>query len=289
MRAMLVQSERLASIGLLSAGVAHEINNPLAFIANNLAVLERDLGGLLDLIAAYETCRDLIADQGPEALQRIVDIEDDLDWAYVRENLGRMIDRTRDGVQRVANIVQNLRGLARTAPPKLEPALLPDLVSPALEMVRGRLRRRHIEVKLELQTADKLLCVPTQIGQVILNLLVNAIQAIEATDRAEGNEIRIATYSRPGYQVVEVGDNGCGIPAESMSHLFDPFFTTKEVGEGTGLGLSISHGIVTGHGGRIEVESVPGEGSTFRVELPDPPVMSEVVILDSPATPSPAP
>jgi two-component system, NtrC family, sensor kinase len=269
MRAMLMQTEKLASIGLLSAGVAHEINNPLAYIANNLAVLERDLAGVRELVAAYESARDAMAAAAPEALRRVDQIADELDWPYVRDNLGRMIGRTRDGVQRVANIVQNLRGLARTSPPKLEPAPLSDLIPAALEMVQGRLRRGHIEVEVRAADLPRLDCVPTQISQVLLNLLINAIQAVEEAGRPEGGHVRIATRAEGGYQVVEVEDDGVGIAPEQIPNLFDPFYTTKPVGEGTGLGLAISHGIVTGHGGRIEVESRPGRGTCFRVFLPE--------------------
>jgi PAS domain S-box-containing protein len=265
MRAMLMQSEKLASIGLLSAGVAHEINNPLAFIANNLAVLERDLKGVLDMVAVYEEAEEELS---AEARDRVRTLADDLDWAYVRDNLGRMITRTREGVQRVASIVQNLRGLARTAPPKLEPALLGDLIDGALEMVQGRLRRHHIAVETDIRTPLKIACVPSQIGQVILNLLVNAIQAVESHTLSDDNRIRIATRQEPQAQVIEFHDTGAGIPTDALPRLFDPFFTTKPVGEGTGLGLAISHGIVTGHGGRIEVENEPRQGACFRVVLP---------------------
>jgi PAS domain S-box-containing protein len=269
MRQMLMQSEKLASIGLLSAGVAHEINNPLAYIANNLAVLERDVTGILAMVSAYESAGWTLEAEAPEAAERVATLSEELDWQYVRENVGRLIARTRDGVQRVANIVQNLRGLARTAPPKLEPAQLQDLIAAAIEMVQGRLRRGGVEIELDVRTAPKLLCVPSQIGQVILNLLVNAIQATEeSTPPPGGHRIRVSTRSTPTEQVVEIADTGPGIPAEALPRLFDPFFTTKPVGEGTGLGLSISHGIVTGHGGRIEVESEPGQGSRFRVVLP---------------------
>ena len=269
MRAMLMQSEKLASIGLLSAGVAHEINNPLAYIANNLAVLERDLKGVSELLTLYESgASHLPAD----LVARVESLREELDWDYVRDNLARLLSRTRDGVQRVANIVQNLRSLARTSPPKLEPALLSDLIDGALDMVQGRVRRHHIDIQVEKNTTVKILCVPSQIGQVILNMLVNAIQAVESVNRPTGNVIRITTRQQPDAQVIELTDNGCGIPPEAIPQLFDPFYTTKPVGEGTGLGLSISHNIVTGHGGHIDVESEVGKGASFRVVLPWKPV-----------------
>jgi signal transduction histidine kinase len=266
---MLTQSEKLASIGLLSAGVAHEINNPLAYVGNNLAVLERDLAGVLQMIALYEQAGEVLASAAPELLQQIEDVSEEIDWAYVRDNLHRMLARTRDGVQRVANIVSNLRGLARTSPPKMETVLIADLLESALEMIRGRMRRHNIEVKVE-HAADtpRLTCVPSQISQVILNLLINAVQAIETTGSMEGGLIRFTTAREGDSLLITIADNGCGIDPASIPQLFDPFFTTKSVGEGTGLGLSITHGIITGHSGRIDVESRPSEGTCFRVYLP---------------------
>jgi signal transduction histidine kinase len=266
---MLVQSEKLASIGLLSAGVAHEINNPLAYVGNNLAVLERDLTGVLQMVGYYEQAEPVLESAAPALLRQIKDVSEEIDWAYIRDNLHRMLARTRDGVQRVANIVSNLRGLARTSPPKMETVLIPDLLESALEMIRGRMRRHSIEVKVE-HAADipRLSCVPSQISQVILNLLINAVQAIEATGRESGGLVRFSTERREDTVVISIADNGCGIEESALPQLFDPFFTTKSVGEGTGLGLSISHGIITGHGGRIDVESCPGQGTCFRVFLP---------------------
>ncbi len=274
MRAMLVQSEKLASIGLLSAGVAHEINNPLAYVGNNLAVLERDFKGVLAMMEQYEQAHTRLEEVEPELLRKIEDLSEDLDWPYVRTNLERMLTRTREGVQRVANIVQNLRGLARTSPPKLEAVLIPDLIAPALEMIQGRIRRQGVEVVQEHQAPRRVMCVAPQISQVVLNLLVNAIQAIEASGREQGGRIEVKTRPVGDYYVIEIADDGCGIDPESLPKLFDPFFTTKPVGEGTGLGLSISHGIVTGHGGKIEVESTPGQGTRFRVLLPLTPSLS---------------
>jgi signal transduction histidine kinase len=138
----------------------------------------------------------------------------------------------------------------------------------SLEMIRGRMRRRGIQVQLDYGPIPKLRCVATQISQVLLNLLVNAVQAIEASGRQGDGRIRVATRQDGDQLILEVEDNGTGIDPKDLPHLFDPFFTTKPVGEGTGLGLSISHGIITGHGGRIEVDSRPGEGSCFRIHLP---------------------
>jgi len=268
MRAMLVQSEKLASIGLLSAGVAHEINNPLAYVGNNLAVLDRDFKGVLAMMACYEGAHPVLAEAEPARLARVEELSEDLDWPYVRDNLERMLTRTREGVQRVANIVQNLRGLARTSPPKMEPVLIPELIAPALEMIQGRIRRRGVEVVQSHESPRRVPCVASQISQVMLNLLVNAVQAIESSGREHGGRIAISTHPEGDYYAVEIADDGSGIDPESLPRLFDPFFTTKPVGEGTGLGLSISHGIVTGHGGRIEVDSAPGRGTRFRVLLP---------------------
>ena len=268
MRAMLAHTDRLASIGLLSAGVAHEINNPLAYVQNNLAVLQRDLNGLLELLEVYESTRDLVAASNPALQARIDAVAEEIDWSYIREHLQPILERTREGVKRVANIVGKMRGLARTSLPQWEKVSFTELVESTLEMMRGRLRHLNVEVAVRQEDVELVECVPDQLSQVLLNLLINSLQAIEASGRQEGGRIEVAARLSGPWVEISVTDNGCGIDPASIDHVFDPFYTTKPVGEGTGLGLAISHGIVTGHGGRLEVSSRPGEGTTFRILLP---------------------
>jgi two-component system NtrC family sensor kinase len=267
MHARVVQSEKLASLGMLSAGVAHEINNPLAYIGNNLAVLERDTGSLLTLVATYEKANDLLASSRPELLGEIDRLNEECDFPYIKGNLDKILRSTRQGVTRVAEIVHNLRDFARLDRAAVDQIDIHEALSSALEMIRGRLHRRHISVEEEKSELPLVSASPVQINQVFLNLLINAMQAIEATHQEDGRII-IRTQCNTKDVIIEIVDNGCGIPAEVLPQIFDPFFTTKTVGDGTGLGLSITHGIVQDHGGRMEVESTPGRGTCFRVILP---------------------
>jgi PAS domain S-box-containing protein len=268
MRSALMQTEKLASIGLLSAGIAHEINNPLAYVANNIAVLDADLKGFLNLLDIYEAARPELERVAPELARRVAELAETMDLGYARANLERILSRTREGVQRITRIVQSLRSLARTDPAGMEEIDIAELVDMSLEVFRGMFKRYNIAVELQHEPSPRLRCVSTQISQVLLNVLVNAMQAIEAAGRGPEGRLRIATRPLGHELLIEIADNGCGIAAPDLPRIFDPFFTRKPVGEGTGLGLSISHGIVTGHGGRIEVESQPGSGSIFRIYLP---------------------
>lgn len=267
MRAVLLQNEKLASIGLLSAGIAHEINNPLAFVTNNLVVLERDCAGLLELVQLYDGIRDRLAALDPALATRAAALAETVDLPYVAANLGRVLRRTRDGVERVTRIIHSLRGLARTDAPRSQEARIPDLVAGSLELLQARFQHLGVTVEQHHDSDTTIACVATQLSQVILNLLVNAFQAIEATGRSSGR-VTVRSRRRGEEMLLEVCDDGCGIAAEILPRLFDPFFTTKEVGEGIGLGLAISHHIVEAHGGRIEVVSEPGRGACFRVMLP---------------------
>ncbi len=267
MRSTLIQNEKLASIGLMSAGVAHEINNPLAFIGNNLAVLQRDLSGIMDLLNHYQSCHPEMAASVPEKIDMIEQIIQEIDLPYIQENIDRLLNRTRDGVDRVARIVQSLRGLARTSKTERQLASIPDLVDTSLEMVLNRIKRLNIMIESNYDPDPVVSCVPPQISQVLLNLFVNAIQALEASKQEE-RRLHITVHRLQEEMAVAVADNGPGIPEEHRSQVFDPFFTTKDVGEGTGLGLSISHNIISSHGGRFEVESEAGRGTTFRFFLP---------------------
>ncbi len=267
MRARVIQSEKLASLGMLSAGVAHEINNPLAYVANNLAVIERDVRFLLALLAIYEQAGDRVAAAEPELGRQIEQLGATFDLAYVRENMEKILQSTRQGVKRVGDIVQNLRGFARVDRAAVEQADIHEALKSALEMLRGRLDRRNIKVDEHLGELPLVAGSPAQLNQVFLNLLVNAMQAIESTHRADGL-IAVTTTLSDAEVVVLVADNGCGIPEDILPQIFDPFFTTKGVGDGTGLGLTITHGMVQDCGGRLLVESIPGQGTCFRVILP---------------------
>ena len=267
LQARIVQAEKLASLGLMIAGVAHEINNPLAYVANNLAVLERDIRGLTALVAAYEAAQAILESARPDLAAQVAQLAEEIDLPYVKEHIEQIVSSTRQGVKRVADIVQNLRGFARLDQAAVGWVNLHDTITSSLEMIRGRLGRCHIVVEQQFGDLPLVMCAPAQINQVFLNLLVNALQAIEATSKG-GGRIEIRTRAAGDEVIVEVADDGRGIPAELLPRIFDPFFTTKAVGEGTGLGLSISHGIVSDHGGRIEVENTPGQGSRFRVILP---------------------
>lgn len=267
MQAMIIQAEKLASLGLLCAGVAHEINNPLAYVANNLAVLERDVQCLSELLAAHDEARLALAATNPELAERIDRITEAIDLPYIRANLGRMVGRTRQGVKRISDIVQNLRMFARLDQAAVDQVDLHQAIAGSLELIWGQLEKRHIVVEQQDGELHQVVCAPAQINQVVLNLLVNAMQAIEATGR-DGGRIEIGIRAQGDEVILEVADDGCGIPDEVLPRIFDPFFTTKPMGQGTGLGLAISHSIVADHGGRIEVESTPGRGSRFRVILP---------------------
>lgn len=267
MQARINQAEKLASLGLLSAGIAHEINNPLAYVSNNLAVLERDFAALSEILDVHDQARDDLLRACPDRLARIDEIAEQFDLPYLRENLGRLLTSTKQGIRRVSDIVQNLRGFTRLDQAAVDRVDLHEAIASSIEMVRGRLDRHNIALEQRRGDLPAVSCTPAQINQVVLNLLVNALQAIEATGRDRGR-IELITRQEGDEVVLEVADDGVGIAEADLPRIFDPFYTTKPVGQGTGLGLSISHGIIRDHGGRLEVESRPGLGARFRVVLP---------------------
>lgn len=268
LRTTLTQSERLASIGRLTAGVAHEINNPVAYVANNLTVLERDYRGILRLLGLYAAELSALAQIAPERARRIEACAEEIDLPYIRANLDSMLQRTRDGLGRVTRIIRNMRGYARSEPAKRQEVYLPDLVASSLEIIQANLSDRGIQIEQDYDNPPKIACVYSDINQVILNLLVNACHAIEAMPSAHPGKIRISIRSSQDKLLLEVADNGCGIPPENRPRLFDPFFTTKDVNQGSGLGLWICHNVLAAHGGRIDVASQPGSGTCFQVVLP---------------------
>ncbi len=266
-QSQLIHTEKLASLGTLAAGMAHEINNPLAFAMNNVAVLGRDLGELFRLVTAYEEGHADLRKVRPDLTERIEQVRDEADLNYLRENLPRMTEATRQGLQRVAKIVENLRGFAQLDRSEIAAIDVNVALDQTLGMLSGPIAENQITVDRRFEQVPTLECAGAPLNQVFLNLLMNAIQAIECTGRRSGR-IEVITKWEVGEIHVEIADDGCGMAPDVQSKIFDPFFTTKPVGAGTGLGLSIGHGIIAKQGGRIKVESTPGVGSRFRIHLP---------------------
>ncbi|MEW4567255.1 PAS domain-containing protein [Tautonia sp. JC769] len=261
----MVESAKLAGLGQLVAGVAHEINNPLAFVGNNVAVLQRDLSELHDLMRLYRSADRLIQASQPDLYRDIHRFCEEIDIDYTLENLRGILERTRDGLRRIHDIVKDLRAFARLDEGDLSEVDLNVGIESSINIILGYAKKQQVELLPELTHLPPVLCHAAKINQVLMNLIVNAIDACEA-----GGSVVIRSRSDPeaGEVLIEVLDNGCGIDPAIRDRIFDPFFTTKPVGVGTGLGLSISYGIVQDHGGRIEVDAAPGGGSKFTVRLP---------------------
>jgi signal transduction histidine kinase len=261
----IVMTEKLAALGNLIAGVAHEINNPLAFVVNNLAVLKRDVENLRQLLILYQSGDTTLAQHQGELAAEIIKLSERIDLKYTLDGLPDLIARSHEGLSRIQHIVRDLRDFARQeqAPGKMEEADINAGVSPTVNIVAGRAKKQGVELETDLGSLPSVTCYLARINQVLLNLVVNAIDAC-----GQGGKVIIRTRPSDDGVILQVIDNGSGIDPETMTKIFDPFFTTKPLGQGTGLGLSISHGIISEHGGRIEVDSTPGKGSTFTVHLP---------------------
>ena len=260
----LLQSEKMASIGQLAAGVAHEINNPIGYISSNIGSLEKYLLDFFALLDAYERAATAL---GEDACADVRRLRDEIDIAYLRGDVVALLAETREGVSRVRKIVQDLKDFSRAgAEDEWHWADLRAGLDSTLNIVWNELKYKTTVVK-EYGDLPPVWCLPSQINQVFMNLLVNSAQAIE-----QHGTVTLRAGTEAGMAWIEVADTGSGIAAENLKRIFDPFFTTKPVGKGTGLGLAVSYSIVRKHAGRIEVSSVPGQGTTFRVWLPiEPP------------------
>lgn len=257
----LLQSEKMASIGQLAAGVAHEINNPIGYVHSNLGSLQEYLRSLFTLIEAYE--RALRAPDPKALIPEIDDIRNRFDIDFISRDLPQLMAESREGIERVTRIVRDLKDFSYSG--REESWKLVDLHSGLESTINIIWNELKYKVTLERHYGNLPLveCLPSELNQVYMNLLLNAGQAI-----GERGTIVVST-GQDGEEVwIEFKDSGAGIPADLLQRIFDPFFTTKPVGSGTGLGLSISYGIVNKHHGRIDVSSTVGEGSTFRIVIP---------------------
>ncbi|HTP29746.1 MAG TPA: ATP-binding protein, partial [Anaeromyxobacteraceae bacterium] len=255
----LLHSEKMASIGQLAAGVAHEINNPVACISSNLGTLDSYLDDVMRVVRTYQECDEVLP---PSHQAKVRAAKEEADLEQVHDDLGSLVADTKHALDRVKKIVFALRSLAHVGESEWQLADIRPGLESTLNLLRNELGRKAVVV-IEFGETPPLECLPSDLNQVFMNVLMNAAQAISGR-----GTITVRT-GRLGEEVwVEVSDTGQGIAPENMKRIFDPFFTTKPVGEGTGLGLSLSYGIVEKHHGRIEVASEPGQGTRFRIWLP---------------------
>lgn len=258
-QAQLLQSERMASIGQLAAGVAHEINNPVGFVNSNLGSLQTYVLHMLKLLAAYGVAEEALP--ATAALQ-ISQVKKEIDFDFMCDDITVLLDESLDGLKRVTRIVQDLKNFSHVDETERQLANLEDGLESTLRVVWNELKY-NAEVVKEFAGVPPVMCFPFQLNQVFMNLLVNAAQSL-----AGKGKITVRTGFDDRQVWITVQDTGKGIAPQNLPKIFDPFFTTKPVGKGTGLGLSLSYDIVTKHGGHIDVQSVVGQGTTMTVFLP---------------------
>lgn len=257
----LLQSEKLASVGQLAAGIAHEINNPLAYVHSNLSSLGHYARGMLDLLDAYETTEGG-GTNGPDALRRLTHLKRAANTDLMRKDLPSLLTESSDGLARVERIVRDLREFTRVDRSGREATDIHECIEQTLSISAHQIEAKAKVVR-EYGDVPLVECVPAQINQALLNLLLNAAQSIETR-----GTITIRTDADGDFARIAVADTGKGIDPAHIDRIFDPFFTTRDVGSGMGLGLSMVHCVAKQHGGRIDVDSVPGRGTVFTLWLP---------------------
>lgn len=251
----LLQSEKMASIGQLAAGVAHEINNPIGFVASNLSTMQQYAQTVVALVDGLAALAPLEAGG----------LLEEHEWEYLREDMPALLDESGDGIRRVKQIVQDLKDFSHVDERAWQYADLHKGLDSTLNIVANEVKY-VADVERQYGELPEVECHASQLNQVFMNVLVNAAHAIKGGPR--GRIVVRTSQPDADHVLIEFRDNGSGIAPQHLPRIFDPFFTTKPVGSGTGLGLSLSWGIVRDHGGRIDVESQVGEGTTFRIVLP---------------------
>lgn len=276
-QSQLVQSEKMASIGQLAAGVAHEINNPVGFVKSNLGTMDEYRKDIIRLLDHYATLEATIGREseisGNGAIHKVIEdiqkVKDEIDLDFIIDDYENVIAESIDGTTRVAKIVSDLKDFSHVDKAELEHADINKGIESTINIVWNELKYKANVVK-KLGDIPLIQCYPQRLNQVFMNILVNAAQAIE-----QKGEIRISTEADNGYVEIRISDTGSGMPPNILSKIFDPFFTTKDVGKGTGLGLNMAYNIIQKHQGTIDVESEVGKGTTFIIRLQTEPDLVE--------------
>lgn len=256
----LIQSEKMASVGVLTAGIAHELNNPINFVSGNVKPLRRDIEDIFAIIEKYESI--IKSSKLTDTFSDVDAFKDNIDYSLLMKEIIGLLEGIEEGANRSSTIVKGLRSFSRLDEEKLQIYDIHEGIDSTLILLYNKIKSR-ITIRKEYGDIKDIECYPSKLKQVLMNILTNSIQAIE-----EKGEIVIQTISSDSGVKIVIKDNGRGMSKEVKEHIFEPFYTTKDVGKGTGLGLSISFGIIEEHHGSIDVLSEPGKGSEFIISLP---------------------
>ena len=259
LQAQMAQAEKMASLGLLAAGVAHELNHPAGFIYSNVDVLKDYVGRLAKYLRAYDEVSLTAQDAA-----RVAELKEQIDYENIMSDLGSTLSDTYVGAERIRDVVQNLRLFSRLDEAEIKRVDLHEGLEATIRLLSRYFKPGRITVTRDYGDLPPVTCYAAQLNQVWMNLLVNAAQAIGDDD----GTVHIHSRCDGTRVTISIGDTGKGISEENLKKIFDPFFTTKPIGEGTGLGLSITHGIIVQHHGTIDIKSAAGKGTTFIITLP---------------------
>jgi len=260
-QSQLVQSEKMASVGVLTAGIAHELNNPINFMSGNVFPLKEDLDEVFSVLNEYEEA--IEAHQLKEYFSEVEIRKNKLDFSYLIQEIYSLLRGIEEGARRSSEIIKGLRSFSRLDDEACQFYDIHEGIDSSLVLLHNKIKDCNIRVEKDYGDFEGLECYPSKFNQVIMNILTNSIQAMEG-----GGDLFIQTVSSAIGVKIVIKDNGEGMTPEVKKHIFDPFYTTKEVGKGTGLGLSISYGIIERHNGNIDVISEPGQGTEFIISLP---------------------
>ncbi|MFO1258522.1 MAG: ATP-binding protein [Gammaproteobacteria bacterium] len=260
----LLHADKMASLGRLAAGVAHEINNPIGYINSNINTLQKYVEELLRLITIYQEGEPNLIENS-DLLERITEVKDKIDLDFLKKDVISLIQESSEGVERVKKIIQDLKEFSHRGSTEWDRYNLNNGIDSTLNIIQSEIKSNDIQVIKKLGNLPTVQAIGPQINQVILNILVNAVHAMKSR---ENRRLTIETSQLFGMVQVKISDTGHGIRKECLTKIFEPFFTTKSVGQGTGLGLYLSYGIVQKHHGKLEVESKENDGSTFTLSLP---------------------
>ena len=262
-QAALVQHEKLAGLGQLAAGMAHEINNPIAYVSNNLTVLQRDVDSLLSTLATYQSQIDLIEKADPNIANGLRKSERDNDLDWIKENTPAMFQSSISGIQRVRDIVKSLREFARLDEAEIDTIQLGDAIRSVMMMMQHEVETQRINLTVHDHSNPSVQCRVATVNQMLHNVLVNAVQACQS-----GGDISVVIRADSENAIIEMTDTGHGIAPKNLPRIFEPFFTTRPIGTGSGLGLSLAYGVARDHGGDIHVTSELNRGTTVTITLP---------------------